>query len=226
MDNAHPTNELDEIGKSAEDFSPAEKTRIALQNFQERLNREPDPREFQDTPDGRARTLPISYVEMTLDEMYLGLWETSQPTYQQIFNEVVGAIVLTVTHPITGAKLNRVGFASVVITQDKDATIAEFNNTKKKNALDLSFPKLKAECVKNAAQSLGKVFGRDINRKHVDAFKPPLQTLSDAGMLAAIKRLEEGRGETVALLESNFLLTETQKEILKSTSPVPKQLPE
>jgi hypothetical protein len=43
---------------------------------------------------------------------------------------------------------------------------------KKANALDMGFPKLKAECLKNASQSLGKVFGRDINRKTSDTFQP------------------------------------------------------
>lgn len=202
-----------------EEFSEVEKRRIALQHFQEKLNREPDPREFQDTPDGKARTLPISFVEMTLDEIFLGQWDTVDFKYQQVFNEVIGSLMLSVVHPVTGGQICRTGAASVVITQDANSTIADFNTTKKKNALDMSFPKLKAECVKNAAQSLGKVFGRDINRKHVDAFKPPLKPLSDDGMLAAIKRLEAGQAETITLVESNFILTETQKEILRSTTP-------
>src|SRR5688572_7329774 len=142
-----------------EHYSEREKMKLLLQDFQRRLNMEPDPREFEETPDGKARTLPISFVEMTLDEIYLGLWETSEPHYIQVFNEVIGSLVLTVTHPVTGQLIHRTGYGSVVITQDKDATIAEFTTTKKKNALDLSFPKLKAECVKNAAQSLGKIFG-------------------------------------------------------------------
>ena len=31
---------------------------------------------------------------------------------------------------------------------------------------------LKAECLKNAAQSLGKIFGRDMDRKIVDDYRP------------------------------------------------------
>jgi hypothetical protein len=115
-----------------------------LQDFQAKLNREPNADDLDKTPDGKARTLPISFVEMTLDELFLGQWETSEPTYQQVFNEVVGSLVLTVWHPITNRAIRRVGFASVVITQEKDAQLAEFNVTKKKNALDLAFPKLDA----------------------------------------------------------------------------------
>lgn len=39
----------------------------------------------------------------------------------------------------------------------------------------MGFPKLKAECLKNAAQSLGKIFGRDLNRKQKDTFNPLLK---------------------------------------------------
>jgi hypothetical protein len=45
-------------------------------------------------------------------------------------------------------------------------------DNKKANAMDLAFGKLKAECLKNAALSLGKVFGRDLNRKNKDTYKP------------------------------------------------------
>lgn len=190
-----------------------------LQDFMKRLNQEPDPKELGKTPDGKARTLPISFVEMTLDELFLGQWETSEPTYQQVFNEVVGSLVLTVWHPITNRPIRRIGFASVVITQDKDATISEFNATKKKNALDLSFPKLKSECTKNAAQSLGKIFGRDLNRKDADVYQPIFKKLGDDGFKALLHRVETGDWEALELAQSNFMLSEIQKDILEGLKP-------
>lgn len=190
-----------------------------LQDFQKKLNQEPDPKELDSTPDGKAKTLPISFIEMTLDELFLGQWETTEPTYKQIFNEVVGSLVLTVWHPITNRAIRRVGFASVVITQDKDATIAEFNSTKKKNALDLSFPKLKAECTKNAAQTLGKIFGRDLNRKKTDTYQPRYKTLSDVGFKSLLDRVEAGDWQALELAQSNFLLSEVQNDILNGLKP-------
>lgn len=145
---------------------------VKLQKFTALLNREPDKNNLQPTPDGKAKSLPISFVEMTLDELFFGQWSLSEPHYQREFNEVIGSAVLTVLHPVSGREIKRLGFASVIITQDKDATLSQFNDTKKKNALDLTFPKLKAEILKNAAASLGKVFGRDINRTHSDQFTP------------------------------------------------------
>lgn len=190
-----------------------------LQDFQGKLNREPNPEDLDKTPDGKARTLPISFIEMTLDEIFLGQWETSEPTYQQIFNEVVGSIVLTVWHPITGRAIRRVGFASVVITQDKDAQISDFNITKKKNALDLSFPKLKAELTKNAAQTLGKVFGRDLNRNKTDTYRPAFKTLGNEGFNALLTRVESGDWQALELAQSNFILSEIQNDILEGLKP-------
>lgn len=190
-----------------------------LQDFMNRLNREPEVSELDKTPDGKARTLPISFVEMTLDEIFMGQWETSEPVYQQVFNEVIGSLILTVWHPVTNRPIRRTGFASVVITQDKDAAIADFNNTKKKNALDLSFPKLKSECVKNAAQSLGKVFGRDLNRKKTDNYNPVYKKLSDVGFKALLDRVETGDWEALELAQSNFILSELQNDILEGLKP-------
>lgn len=196
-----------------------EHTISQLQDFQVKLNREPNPAELVKTPDGKARTLPISFIEMTLDELFLGQWETSDPVYQQIFNEVVATMELTVWHPITGRALRRTGFASVIITQDKDASISEFNTTKKKNALDLSFPKLKSECLKNAAQSLGKVFGRDLNREKTDTYQKPFKKLSDDGFKALLARVEGGDWEALELAQSNFILSEIQNDILEGLKP-------
>lgn len=190
-----------------------------LQDFQKKLNQDPNPTELGKTPDGKARTLPISFVEMTLDELFLGQWETSEPVYQQIFNEVVASLVLTVWHPITQRPIRRTGFASVIITQDKDATIAEFNTTKKKNALDLSFPKLKSECVKNAAQSLGKIFGRDLNRQQTDTYNPAFKKLSDIGFKALLDRVEGGDWEALELAQSNFILSDIQNSIIEGLKP-------
>lgn len=198
----------------------SQKENIQLQHFVSRLNREPNMAEVEKTPDGKAVSLPISFIEMTLDELYFGMWELSDVTYQQIFNEVVGTGVLTVKHPVTGEKIRRVGFASVVITQDSGANIQDFNSTKKKNALDLSFPKLKAEILKNAAQSLGKIFGRDLNRKKKDQFNPSLKPINDDAMLAAVKRIEAGETGIIEIVTSHFIVTDEQVSVLSNVKPI------
>lgn len=194
-----------------------------LQDFQAKLNREPDSSELERTPDGKAWSLPISFIEMTLDEIYLGLWSTENYHWSAITNEVQGSLELVLTHPITGKKIRRTGAASIVITvdslsdEDKKGMTKEARNlyalnpeNKKPNALDLGFPKLKAECTKNAAQTLGKIFGRDINRKKSDSFKPAYKELSEAGFNTLLDRVRAGKLSDVSLAKSTFLLTEAQ----------------
>jgi hypothetical protein len=153
----------------------------SMQKFQQRLNMEPDAQGVEPTPDRKALTLVISHVETTLDEMFFGHWRTENFKWQTISNEVTGSIELVVTNPITGVEIRRTGAASIIITMDRapeGLVGAERNrwalnpDNKKPNALDMAFPKLKTECIKNAAQGLGKLFGRDLNRRNADQYRP------------------------------------------------------
>jgi len=151
--------------------------RLKLQNFTQKLNAQPKPESLGETPDKKGKTILISHIETTLDEYYFGLWETVNFRWEQIGNEVVGAIDLRVFHPVAGVWITRQGAASIVIMvdrapegvsqQERNLWALDMQN-KKSNALDMGFPKLKAECLKNAANNLGTLFGRDINRKEKD----------------------------------------------------------
>lgn len=154
-----------------------EDVRLRLQNFTQKLNAQPKPESIGSTPDGRAKTIKISHIETTLDEYFFGMWTTENFRWSQIGNEVVGSIDLKVLHPVAGVWITRQGAASIIIMVDKapDNITGKDKNlwaldmqNKKSNALDMGFPKLKAECLKNAANSFGSMFGRDLNRKEQD----------------------------------------------------------
>lgn len=152
--------------------------RIAMQNFHSRLNQQPAQESIDKTPDGKAGTILISHIEMLLDEYFFGAWETENFKWAVIANEIVGSIDLVCLHPVTNQKFRRVGAASIQIMVDKAPENVNKSQwalnieNKKSNALDMGFPKLKTECLKNAANSLGKLFGRDLNRKKFDTYKP------------------------------------------------------
>lgn len=163
--------------QSLQSMTANDEIRVKLQNFMSNLNKQPKPESLGQTPDKKGKTILISHIETTLDEYYFGLWETVNFRWTQIGNEIVGAIDLRVFHPVAGIWITRQGAASIVIMVDRapdGMTGAEKNlwalnmENKKSNALDMGFPKLKAECLKNAANNLGSLFGRDINRKEQD----------------------------------------------------------
>lgn len=159
---------------------------LKIQKFVSSLNNSDPISGVENTPDNKAKTLTISHVEMTLDEYFFGLWSTENFKWSVIQNEVVGSLDLIVVHPMNGMFIRRTGAASIIIQVDKVPDEIKNNSkarnihalspeNKKPNALDMGFPKLKAECLKNAAQSLGKIFGRDLNRKQKDTFNPLLK---------------------------------------------------
>ena len=159
---------------------------LRIQKFVSSLNNSDPISGVENTPDNKAKTLTISHVEMTLDEYFFGLWSTENFKWSVIQNEVVGSLDLIVVHPMNGMFIRRTGAASIIIQVDKVPDEIKNNSkarnihalspeNKKPNALDMGFPKLKAECLKNAAQSLGKIFGRDLNRKQKDTFNPLLK---------------------------------------------------
>jgi hypothetical protein len=78
--------------------------------------------------------------------------------------------------------LSRTGMAAVQIQMRsiKSGGDGDITNVQNKivNTLVKDFPHLKAECIKNAARSLGKAFGRDLNRKEFDTYKPFTEQLA------------------------------------------------
>jgi len=179
-------------------FTSLHDFRLALQGFTKKVNEPPAGEAIGKTADGNAKTVYISHIEMTLDEYFFGLWETVNFRWQVVQNEIVGSIDLVMIHPVSGVRYSRTGAAAIQIMVDKypnepaaeeskfwkkqdwDNYRKEKNRwaldveNKKQNALDMGFPKLKADCVKNAALSIGKLFGRDINRDidKTDSYKP------------------------------------------------------
>ena len=151
--------------------------------------------------------LPISHLETLLDKYFFGHWSITNFQYQQVTNEIIGSLELIVIHPVTGEKITRIGAASVVIMQKADTELIDFANNKIKNALIMGFPKLKAECFKNAVQSLGKLFGRDLNRKIIDNYsslinidsKGELETLRENIMSELVNYKGEDREEIKAM---------------------------
>lgn len=153
-----------------------------LQKYQKFINQPPKESELI-TNKAAANTqyLPISFLEMEMDEVFFGCWGCCDFKTQVVGNEIIGSITIWAIHPVTGVKIERVGAAGTMIRckqgQPFDA------NGKIANALEMDYPHLKADCMRNGIGSFGKRFGRDINRKHTDVFRgilpeniPPTRT--------------------------------------------------
>ena len=61
----------------------------------------------------KSKYLPISYIEMTLDELFFMEWTTENFQYQVVANELIGSLDLVFTHPVTGRRIRRVASVPV-----------------------------------------------------------------------------------------------------------------
>ena len=153
--------------------------RQRLQGFSKILNVYPKKEEVKENPfANKAKYLPISFIEMELDEIFFGLWQTENFKSQIVVNEIIGQIDLLVYHPVLKEWIRRTGNGSTPIQMQKGSGVTEVAK-KIHNTLVKDYPHLKTECIKNAAKSFGKRFGRDLNRHFEDTYIPLLKMPED-----------------------------------------------
>lgn len=174
-----------------------------IEGFQKFLNAHPDKHEIKtNSIANNAQYISIATIERKLDELYSGLWQTDNFRWSVVANEIVGAIDLKVFHPIAKCWITRTGAASALIqtAKDKPATV----ENKIKNTLVKDMPHLKAECLKNAAKSLGTVFGRNLNRGQEDDFMYLSET---------VREVVDGSSRALSLLETSNVTAEHYEQI-------------
>lgn len=192
----HETQDMTKInGRSLSEIVEAKD----LESFQKLLNLTPPKNWVEEHPHVKNHLyIPISRTEMSLDEMFFGLWKTTNYETKIIGNEIAGSILLHVYHPILKEWLTRTGAAGVMIQYEawetdekgKRITGADGKWVRRKNkptdidakilnTVVKDYPHLLTECTKNAAKKFGKRFGRDLNReKQAGDYFPITEQLS------------------------------------------------
>lgn len=115
--------------------------------------------------------IPISYVESKLDYYFDGLWETFNFNFVVTGDKICGSLELAIWHPEAQVWIRRSGGGSVfqqVMPEEGPVEAA---------AGDVGY--LKTECVKNAAKSLGGMFGRGLNRNNEANYVTVMLTAED-----------------------------------------------
>lgn len=150
--------------------------------------------------------LAISYVEKLLDTLFTPFgWQITNFQVVTAVNEVCGSLQLQIRNPDTGEWVSRLGTGAVQI-QMKSGSTALNVESKIVNAMEKMYPKLKADCTRNAAKGLGKAFGRDLGRKAADV-EPLSQMENDylqgfKDMTNGVTSIEEIQSKFRALPES------------------------
>ena len=148
---------------------PSPEIKLGVEAFNMKLHEKPD--EVGYNKFSKSKYVPISYIQMTMDELFFGAWSTENFRSQVVANEIIGSIDLKYYHPELKTWITRTGAASVMIRQNQGAKITDIGQ-KIKNTLVADYPHLLSACIANAARSIGKLFGRDLNRDYEDQFQP------------------------------------------------------
>jgi hypothetical protein len=142
-----------------------------LEQFQMLLNKEPDSTNIKKAHDakGGGQYLPIGAIENLLDETYNGLWQ-SFAKVEQMGNSIVATVHLRVFHPIASAWLNRTGVGAIRLQLEKGSAVMDASSMKG-DAFEKGVGTAKSVALRNAAASLGVVFGRNLNRKDLEDYE-------------------------------------------------------
>lgn len=107
--------------------------------------------------------IPIGTVEFLLTAIFQQ-WKVEVKEVKQIANSVVVSVRLHYHNPVTGEWEWQDGIGASPMQTDKGAHAADMSKIKSA-AIQMSAPAAESYAVKDAAEKLGKLFGKDLNRK-------------------------------------------------------------
>lgn len=110
----------------------------------------------------KVRYLPIQRVEWLLTNIFIN-WHTEIKDIKILANSVLTTLRLHYHNPISDEWQYQDGVGASPLQTDKDAGAIDFNQIKS-DAVMKAAPASKSFAVKDAAEQIGRLFGRDLNR--------------------------------------------------------------
>jgi hypothetical protein len=109
-----------------------------------------------------VKYLPIERVEYLLTRIFLK-WNVEVKNVQTIANSVVVTVRLFYQDVFTDQMLWQDGIGAAPIQTDKGAGASDFNAVKSDSVMKAA-PAAESYAIKDAAEKIGKLFGKDLNR--------------------------------------------------------------
>lgn len=127
------------------------------------LNAEPPKEWIKEHPMfKKVRYLPIERVEYLLTRIFLK-WNVEVKAVQVIANSIVTTIRLYYQDTMSDQMLWQDGIGAAPLQTDKGAGAVDFNAIKS-DAVMKAAPAAESYAIKDAAEKIGKLFGKDLNR--------------------------------------------------------------
>ena len=154
------------------------------------LNIEPPSQWIMDHPFAKGVAyLPIDKVEILLDTIFQE-WRPEIKSVTQLAQSIVCVARVHYRNPVTGEWSYADGVGAVPLKTDKGYSAADLAHIKS-DAVQTGAPSAMSFAIKDAAEHLGKIFGRDLNRKNTVDFYGVYANNID------IKPTETGHGKGV-----------------------------
>lgn len=123
--------------------------------------------------------IPVGIVEYLLTSIYLK-WRVEVKGVQVIANSAVVTVRLFVLDPITGEWDWQDGVGASPIQTKSGAAATDFSQVNT-SAVQMAVPAAESYAFKDAAEKLGKLFGKDINRAEMSADYSKMQDTKFGG---------------------------------------------
>lgn len=128
------------------------------------VNQEPKKEWVQVHPVTKDEYIPIERIEWLLTNIFIK-WRVEIKSTQLIGNSVVVSVRLHYFNYIENEWSWQDGVGASPLQTDKGAGAIEFDKLKS-GAVQMAVPAAESYAVKDAAEKIGKLFGKDLNRKN------------------------------------------------------------
>lgn len=127
------------------------------------VNCNPPSKWIQEHPITKTPYIPIEKIEFLLTKIF-GRWWVEIKDSKLIANSVAVTVRLFYVNPISGNTEWQDGIGAQPLQTDKGFGATDFNAIKS-SAVSMALPSAESYAVKDAAEKIGKLFGKDISRK-------------------------------------------------------------
>ncbi|MEN6388846.1 MAG: hypothetical protein ABFD04_00380 [Syntrophomonas sp.] len=160
------------------------------------LNAEPPKEWIKEHPMfKKVRYLPIERVEYLLTRIFLK-WNVEIKSVQVVANSVVVTIRLYYQDIKGSEMLWQDGIGAAPIQTDKGAGAMDWNATKSEAVMKAA-PAAESYAVKDAAEKIGKLFGKDLNRADKIMYESLLNLIKKNGSEKNLEQLFEEEPNTI-----------------------------
>lgn len=164
------------------------------------LNSTPPSEWLERTADGKANTMPIGRVEWLLQNIFQEYFiEVKEVT--TMFNSLVCVVRVHYKDPITGDFKYQDGVGAAPAKTSKGASAADMSRILN-DSVQTGLPAAKSFAIKDACDHIGRMFGRDINRKGQFTYTSNYRESADE-QAAQAERMERVKADIKAIESAN-----------------------